>query len=354
MPTDPVTTEIVFAAGETEKSVTVEIDPSDDDVFTTRNVVVRGSAPSAGYSMGMAMITVLDNDDSIGALTITAASPPSVTTGEATNVKLTVKGLIFDKLEDSGTVVATLTTTLGSFQNTTNTNAAFVTVDPNNPQSAEVSIAMKDHVDLIPDQDSPDGTRPITLTLTATDAATEGTMITVTATADMYDASSRVIPVTTRSAFDLQGYRAVLVTPAENGWAIVGNDKVKVDVMRVGSVAYPWSQFESIKVSVRDTAHDNSDPAHEIDAVTAQNFNLEDNGSVTFEEPGSRSRGDVIWRGNDTIRFEIRIRPRDDSGTTDPARDGQYLGAYVHIEFTSGQASDSFTNRDSDKAGLSF
>ncbi|MYG48590.1 MAG: T9SS type A sorting domain-containing protein [Gemmatimonadales bacterium] len=341
---------IEIAAGSASGSTTLSLDPSDDDVLTNRKIRVTGSAVADGYMSDSADITVLDDDNAIGDLTITAASPPSVTTGEATNVILTVKGLLFDKLEDDGTVVATLTTTLGSFQNTTNTNAAFVTVDPNNPMSAEVSIAMADHVDLIPDQDSPDGTRKITLTLTAADAATEGTMITVTASADMYNASERVIPVTTRSAFDLQGYRVVLVKPAANGWAIIGNDKVVVDVMRVGSVAYPWSQFESIKASVRDTAHDNSDPAHEIDAVTARNFNLEDNGSVTFEEPGSRSRGDVIWRGNDTIRFEIRIRPRDDSGTTDPARDGQYLGAYVHIEFTSGQASDSFTNRDSDKA----
>ena len=341
---------ITIGATESSNTTVLSINPSDDDVFTTRTIRVTGSASAAGYNSGFADITVLDNDNAIGDLTITAASPPSVTTGTATNVIVTVKGLLFDKLEDSGTVVATLTTTLGSFQNTTNTNAAFVTVDPNNPQSAEVSIAMADHVDLIPDQDSPDGTRTITLTLTAADAATEGTMITVTASADMYNASERVIPVTSRVAADNQGYRAVLVTPAENGWAIIGNDKVKVDLMRVGSVAYPWSQFTSIKVSVRDTAHDNSATPHEIDAVTARNFNLEDNGSVTFEEPGGRSRGDVIWRGNDTIRFEIRIRPRDDQGSTDPARNGQYLGAYVHIELTSASGPTSFTNLDSDKA----
>ena len=200
MPTDPVTVSITIPAGDTEGSVTVSLDPTNDDTFTTRNIVVTGSAPDAGYVSGSAMIKVLDDDTAIGELTITAASPPSVTTGTATDVTLTVKGLIFDKEEDSGTVTATLTTTAGTF--------------PNGTATDELTITMNDHVDLVPDEDSPDGTAKIVLSLSAADAATAGTRITVTASADMYDAGSRVITVVDRGGLDIQGYRAVLAKPA--------------------------------------------------------------------------------------------------------------------------------------------
>ena len=321
---------IEIADGATTGSTTLSLDPSDDDVLTNRKIRVTGSAVADGYMSDSAEITVLDDDTAIGALTITAASPPSVTTGTATPVTLTVKGLIFDKEEDSGTVVATLNTTAGTF--------------PNGTATDQLTINMADHVDLVPDEDSPDGTAKIVLSLSAADVATAGTRITVTASADMYNAGSRVITVTNRGGLDIQGYRAVLVKPAENGWAIDANNQVIVDVMRVGSVAYPWSQFERIKVSVRDTAHDNSDTPHEINTVIAENFNLEDNGTVTFDESGDR--GDVIWRGNDTIRFQIQIHRHN---ADDPAAAGQYLGAYAHVEFISGSITRSLTNRDSDK-----
>ncbi len=321
---------IMIPAGESSGSTTLMLDPSDDDVLTARTIRVTGSATEFGYMPGHADIKVLDDDTAIGELTITAASPPSVTTGTATNVTLTVKGLIFDKKEDSGTVTATLTTTAGTF--------------PSGTATDQLTINMADHVDLVPDEDSPDGTAKIVLSISAADAATAGTRITVTASADMYNAGSRVIIVTNRGGLDFQGYRAVLSKPAANGWAIVANNQVFVDVMRVGSVAYPWSQFGSIKVSVRDTAHDNSDTPHEIDAVTASNFNVNDDGTVTFDESGSR--GDVKWQGNDTIRFQIKINAH---GSGDPASDGQYLGAYAHIEFASGSIDTAFTNLDSDK-----
>ena len=51
---------------------------------------------------------------------------------------LTVKGTLKDKKEDEGTVIATLTTTAGTF-----------------PDGNKLTIVMKDHVDLIPDDDAP-------------------------------------------------------------------------------------------------------------------------------------------------------------------------------------------------------
>ena len=218
-----------------------------------------------------------------------------------------------------------------------------------------MTILMKDHVDLIPDDDAPDGTAKIKLALSPEDVKTAGTRITVTASADMYDSSSRVISIRDRDAIDVQGYRLVLVKPAAGGWANENNDQVIVDLIRVGSVAYPWTDFDNIKVSVRDTLYDgpDSDPPFEINQVTASNFNREDNGSITFDESGDR--GDVIWRGNDTIRFEIRIKQcagaviaEDKCGENYPSVKGQFLGAYVVADFTVGSTVSSLSNKDSE------
>ena len=91
--TETVTAEIVIAAGDTENSVTVSLDPANDEVFTDRTIRVTGSADAAGYTSDTADIAVLDDDDSIGTLTITVASPPSVTTGYCYGRELDGEGL---------------------------------------------------------------------------------------------------------------------------------------------------------------------------------------------------------------------------------------------------------------------
>ena len=285
----PTTGTISISGSNTTGTTTVSLVFADDDVHTNRSITVNGRAD--GYQSHSVKVTIWDDDPTIGTLTITKASPPSINAGSgATTVTLTVKGALKDKLEDSGTVIATLTTTAGTF-----------------PDGYDkLTISMKDHVDLIPDDDAPDGTAKIKLALSAEDVKTAGTRITVTASADLYDSGSRVISIRDRDAIDVQGYRLALVKPAAGGWANENNDQVIVDLIRVGSVAYPWTDFDNIKVSVRDTAHDNSASPFEINQVTASNFNREDNGAITFDESGDR--GDVIWRGNDTIRFEIRIK----------------------------------------------
>ena len=116
IPTSPVATSITFAANTLTGSVTVSLNPSDDDIPYEWKIRVTGSATAAGYVSGHKDIPVIDDDISIGTLTITAASPPSINAGSgATTVTLTVKGALKDKLEDEGTVIATLTTTAGTF-----------------------------------------------------------------------------------------------------------------------------------------------------------------------------------------------------------------------------------------------
>ncbi len=320
--TAPVSTQIPIVGPATSNTATVAITPVNDDVFTTSSITVTGSV--TGYVSGTAMIDVVDDDASLGTLSFSAITPPSATlNGGAQDLTLTVAvwlaspdtpipdELVVNVATDKGTLASNTVTI-------TNT---------------------RKHPDHDPATRRADGNAKVVLSLTAADVNAAGN-ITVTASADMYETGTRAIPIRARGALDVAGYRAVIAKPTGTAWANVGNDKIFVDVTRHGNVAYPWADFGSIKVSVRDTAH----ASHEIEQVTASGFNLEDNGAVTFEEPGSPSRGDVIWRGNDTIRFEIRIRAHDAS--RDPVANGQYLGAYAHVEFTSGNDTDAIETRD--------
>ena len=322
--TAPVMTQIPISGSNTEGTATVAITPVNDDVFTTKSFTVTGKV--TGYESGMAEIDIVDDDASMGTLSFSAISPPSATlNGGAQTLALTVQvwlaspdtpipnPLVVNVMSDKGTLA-----------------------------SQTVSITnIRKHPDHDPATRKADGTGKVNLSLTAADVNAAGN-ITVTASADMYETGTRTIPIRARGALDVAGYRAVIAKPTGTAWANVGNDKIFVDVTRHGNVAYPWADFGSIKVSVRDTAHG----VHEIETVTASGFNREDNGAVTFEEPGSTSRGDVIWKGNDLIRFEIRIRGYD--ANRDPAANGQYLGAYAHVEFTSGRETAAIETRDSD------
>ena len=206
-------------------------------------------------------------------------------------------------------------------------------------------------------QASNENTR-ITLTLAAGDVDDASDPIVVTASALNYDSSMRTIPVTDRDALDTQGYRVVIANKTHGQWLNIGNNKVNVELKRVGNVAYPWSDFGSIKVSLRDTAHDNTATPYEIDYVTAAGFNNED-GTITFREVfkphATRSdgivanEGNVVYLGNDVIRFQVGVNARgsDRPAETEPT-DGQYLGVYAHVEFRSGSLTREITNMQSD------
>ncbi|MYD61311.1 MAG: T9SS type A sorting domain-containing protein [Gemmatimonadetes bacterium] len=320
--TAPVSTQIAISGTATSGTATVAITPVNDEVFTTSSFTVTGSV--AGYKSGTAMIDVVDDDASMGTLSV-AAAPPSLTQGSGAQ-----------------TVVLTVKVTLAS-PDTPIPDAVVVNVGTDKGTLAANTVTItgiKKHVDHDPATRKADGTAKVNLTLTEGEVNAGGT-ITVTASANMYDSGTRAIPIRVRDGVDVQGYRVVVVKPAAaGGWAIDANHQVEVDVMRVGSVAYPWTDFESIKVSVRDTAH----AGHEINAVTAADFNNE-NGTITFTESGDR--GDVVWKGNDTIRFRIQIHAHNDD---DPSSNGQYLGAYATAEFTVGGSTTTLSNRDSDKA----
>ncbi len=320
--TAPMSTQISISGTATSGTATVAITPVNDEVFTTSSITVTGSV--TGYRSGMATIDVVDDDASMGTLSVTAA-PPSLTMGSgAQTVVLTVKVVLASPdTENPGSLVVNVATDKGTL------SANTVTI-----------TSITKHVDHDPATRKADGTAKVNLNLTEAEINAGGT-INVTASADMYDSGTRAIPIRNRDGADVQGYRLVVIKPAAaGGWAIDANHQVEVNVMRVGSVAYPWTDFESIKVSVRDTAH----AGHVIDAVTAADFN-DENGTITFTESGSR--GDVVWKGNDTILFRIQIHAHNND---DPSSNGQYLGAYVTAEFNVGGTTTTLSNRDSDKS----
>ncbi len=324
----PVSTQISIAGTATSGTATVAITPVNDDVFTTRSFTVTGSV--TGYTSGTATIGIVDDDVSMGTLSVSSA-PPSLTKGSgAQSVKLTIHVVGQTDTPEGTTVAVNLSTDAGTLS------------------ANVVTVTLGKHPDQNPDTyrtQSNDGPGPgdpgiSTLTLTADEVAAGGT-VNITASAEMYDSGTRAIPIRDRDGVDVQGYRLVVIKPAAaGGWAIDANHQVEVNVMRVGSVAYPWTDFESIKVSVRDTAHAD----HVIDAVTAADFN-DENGTITFTESGSR--GDVVWKGNDTILFRIQIHAHNND---DPSSNGQYLGAYVTAEFNVGGTTTTLSNRDSDKS----
>ena len=325
----PKNTTITIPAGGVVGSATLSIDPADDDIFSTRSIRVTGSAGSKGYASGTKDIVVLDNDSSMGKVVITA-SPPSVRVGETEtqNVTLTVKVVLAEVDTPIPSAVTVNLAVDGS--GTLASNSVTVTGIKKTPDKDPATVKAE-------------GSAKVVLSFSATEAATAGTA-TVTGTASMYDAGSRTIPIRDRDAVDIVGYRAVIVKPTGTNWAKIGNHQVEVDVIRVGNFAYPWTDFQEIRVSLRDTANG----AHEIDEVFAANFNNE-NGTITFTEGGSR--GDVVWKGNDIIRFRIKVNAWKND---DPDPNGEYLGAYAHVEFVeyrnpTSSKSHIITNRESDK-----
>ncbi len=273
---------------------------------------------------GNKMITVREDDSPLGTITLTS-SPTSVSKDGSGSVTLTAKIVLASPTTPNPTTAVSVSI-VGKYATGTADDLSATT---------DVTGFAKNK-----DKDPATTSAEAKNTAAVTIAAEAENVVTFTASAPGYISGTRAVPVIDRDAQDVVGYRVVMVKPAAaGGWAKIGNDQVIVDVIRVGSVAYPWTAFGSIQVVVRDTAHDSGEATHDINQVTAADFNNE-NGTITFTESGNR--GDVIWRGNDTIRFEIKITAR---GNSDPAADGQYHGVYAAVTFNYGNdASSTLTN----------
>ncbi len=306
-----------------------------DQTFSFTNT----AGTTTDYTFAIAnrqMIPIRDNDDALGTITLSGSSPASMTLNGSTTATVTVK----ITLAEPNTPIPTEAVTVA----VSGTN-----VDGTEITSVEATVTgFSKDLNFDPNTVSATATGTVEVTI-AVD--TEG-RFTLRGTAVDYEPGEREMAVIDRDAQDVAGYRVVIATPSAAGaWVGVGNDKIKVDIIRIGNVAYPWTAFTSIKVAVRDTSFRSSDNAdvvsHEIDQVTATNISpTTANADITH----TGSLGDVLWRGNDTVRFEIRINAPD--ATNDPAdlpANGQYTGVYAEATFSFGANTVLLTNLQDDK-----
>ena len=244
---------ITIVGPATTGTTTVNIDPSNDDDFTNRSVVLTGRA--VGLGTDKVTIGIIDDDSSVGTLTI-APTPPSLNKAEraeqTTAVKVTAQ--MVDNSESTGTVTVTLETDKGTFEDSGAKTTTLVIPLADDPAKDPATVA-------------PKGNRTAKLNIPGNEANAGGT-VTVTASADAYVMATKEIPVGTRTAGDVKGYRVVITAPAAaNAWVAVGNKKVTVQVRRVEGIAFPWTNFTNIKVSLRDTA--SADGDHKVTTDSA-------------------------------------------------------------------------------------
>ena len=157
--------------------------------------------------------------------------------------------------------------------------------------------------------------------------------ITVTASADSYVMSTLTIPIGTRTAGDVKGFRVVITAPgAANAWVPTKDKAVTVQVRRVEGIAFPWTNFTSIKVSLRDTATTEEDATHTStrsdlgDAVTVKGISEKEGGEFNFQKTGNK--GALSYdAAQDAFQFQLLVPPN--KGLVP----GQYFGVYAIAEF---------------------
>ena len=116
------------------------------------------------------------------------------------------------------------------------------------------------------------------------------------------------IPVVDRDAqADAEGYRVVIVNLADGAWVGKGAKKVKVEVIRVNNIAYPWTSFPYVEVALRDTTTGSPD----MYVLQATNL-IEKDGDIVFGRAiGGQTR--VNWDNNVITCDESGDKFREDS-----------------------------------------
>ena len=97
-------------------------------------------------------------------------------------------------------------------------------------------------------------------------------IVRVTGSAAQYVSAKKDIAVIDRVASTVQGFRVVM-TGADEQWFGVKAKNVIVNLLRHRDIAFPWEQFESIEVVLRDSAEVAAVLAANADAdITGQNI----------------------------------------------------------------------------------
>lgn len=328
---------ITIVGPATEGMATIRIMPNNDNEYTTRDIVVTGSA--SGYDDGMAMIDVIEDDGTVGEIKISAA-PPSVTVGTGSQVvNLTVNVIGQTDTPEGTTVVVNLATTPGS-----SLSPDMVTVTlTNDPNKDPATYRTQTRT----------GAHRGSATLTVNTGTTAGEVATVTGTAAGYTEGKRTISALSRDAEDVVGYRVAITNRANGAWVPAGDKRVVVEVIRLGGIAAPWTGFVSIAATLKDTS------GTEVgDKLMASNFN-DDGGTITFTKDGPK--GKISYLTTDRLKFEIQVPFHGTINNTNPNAatrrpvnpadnpEGQYMGVYAEVDFVIGSTTTTLTNRQTDK-----
>lgn len=232
----------------------------DDELFHDNGMITFSAAEATTGDTTYAAIaaedgkklSIRENDDSTGALTLTAV-PSSYSVDVGGDVILTVK--IAEAAE------ADLEVSFTAITDPTAADATPATITINAATIAE---------------DAKEATA--TATLPVGDAV-EG-VLNVTATAVGYESAMIKLPIISRDAEDVEGFRVTIAKPADGAWVGQGNKKVHVHVTRVNNTqSFPWMSFSSLAITLRDTAVSD----HNIISVVANNFSNQ-SGNISFNK----------------------------------------------------------------------
>ena len=306
---------VSIAAGDRSGTVTLSIDVPEDEVYEPQEITVTGSSSAYGYESGTSMISVVDSTVPEGTITITA-NPPSITQGTSSpSTTLTVKAVLNDIKEATGSVNVVLSSTAGNLAATPVT----------------VTISMKKNPDKDPTTVKAEGKD--TVVLSGFSADNLGS-VTVTGKATGYATGKVTIPILDRDASHIDGFRIAIVFPDSGKWVGVGDKKVDVEVTRINGVAHPWSSFQKIEVTLKGglpVIPANAGSGIVYQKLSAQEFNISGDGKVSFKKVGTK--GAIAHNSaKDALKFELQITPW--AGDDSEHRYGQYSGVYANVEFT--------------------
>ena len=234
-----------------------------------RNKEVAFTLTATGHDQADGeMLIVREDDNDIGPLSL-SIDPPSVDVNAASSTDVT------------------LTVTLEKAPGST---------DANPPVAIDVTIAVTatgvDGTAITGITDvTISGTAKTGTTTVPVPVTTTAGNVKVEAVAVGYEGASINIPVIERDASDVAGYRVLLTAPAANAWVGVKKKAVTIEVVRADRIAYPWTEFSSIAVSLADTlVTDGASPPAPIliYTLTASGFNRA-TGDLTFRRARSEN-----------------------------------------------------------------
>ena len=223
-----------------EANDTVYYHPRDKDVTITATATSGGGSPPT-YDPGTGTLQVREDDQPIGAITLTA-DPLGLSVGGTGGTTLTAS--VPDELDGAAlTVNITSMLTVGD-------------ADPIVSTTGTITIADGD------DEGETTFSPPV-------DAAGS---ITVTANAVGYTPGMVTVQIIQRNAGDVEGFRVTIESHADGAWVGSGNKKLHVKVRRVNRFAWDWTNFEQLVVALRDTSSTGSLTNGNIYTLTASGF----------------------------------------------------------------------------------